>query len=356
MNLTPDAGQSYRWYHAPLQHPALMPLALLALLSGTMLLALLIGQYPLGIQELLQLLLDHLGFSTLSSEDRATLDMLVWDIRLPRVLTAVLIGAALAASGAAFQAVFINPLVSPGILGVLAGASFGAALGLVLASHWGVVQFLAVAGGLLAVLTSVGISRLAGGQGTMMLVLGGIFSAALFAGLLALVKYSADPYEQLPSIVYWLMGSLGQASLDDLLLYAPVLLICIAGLSLLGRALDVMALGDEAAQALGVPVQKLRLLVILLATVASALTVALAGMIGWIGLLAPHIARLIVGPLNRILVPVSALTGALFLLCADMLARQITASELPIGVVTELVGLPVFLLVLHRASKGWSHR
>ncbi len=316
-------------------------------------LALLVGRYPLAPGQLLAFLLAQAGIGTMAPEQFDLIHTLVWEIRLPRVLAAALIGAALAVSGAAYQAVFINPLVSPGILGVLAGSSFGAALGMVFFSSWLLVQLGSVLGGCAAVAVGLGIGRLFGVQSRMMLVLGGIFSGALFSGLLALVKYLADPYEQLPAIVYWLMGSLGQAGFDDLALYAPWILGSVLILALLGRALDALAMGEDTAATLGVSVARIQLLVILCATLASALTVSLAGMIGWVGLLAPHIARLLIGPLNRLLIPASALLGALFLLAADAVSRTLSSAELPIGVVTELVGLPLFLLVLRNVRRGW---
>lgn len=323
----------------------LLPLALY--------LALLMGRYPLAPGQLLDLLLVQVGVGTMAPEQFDLIHALVWEIRLPRVLAAALIGAALAVSGAAYQAVFINPLVSPGILGVLAGASFGAALGMVFFSSWLLVQLGGLLGGCAAVAVGLGIGRMFGERSRMMLVLGGIFSGALFSGLLALVKYLADPYEQLPAIVYWLMGSLGQAGFDDLAVYAPWMLGAVLILTLLGRALDALAMGEDTAATLGVPVVRIQLLVILCATLASALTVSLAGMIGWVGLLAPHIARLLIGPLNRLLIPASALLGAIFLLAADAVSRTLSSAELPIGVVTELVGLPLFLLVLRNVRRGW---
>lgn len=324
------------------------------LLPLAMFLALLYGRYPVAPGDLAEFLAASVGWHDMAAERYDLVKSLVWEIRLPRVLAAVLIGAALAASGAAYQAVFANPLVSPGILGVLSGASFGAALAMVLATSWTLVQLGAVAGGLAAVAVGVGIGRMFGSRAVVMLVLGGIFSGALFSGLLALVKYLADPYQQLPAIVYWLMGSLGQAGLADLARYAPFILAGVAGLALMGRALDALAAGDDEAASLGVPVVAVRTGVIVCATVASALTVALAGMIGWVGLLAPHIARLLVGPLNRRLIPASAMLGGIFLLAADILARSLADTELPIGVVTELVGLPVFLLVLRNVKRGWA--
>lgn len=324
----------------------LLPLAMAAALT--------FGRYPVSWHDLFEFLETSAGFGTMAADHYQLMHSLIWEIRLPRILAAVLIGAALASSGAAYQAVFVNPLVSPGILGVLAGASFGAALGMIAFKSWTLVQVASVTGGLAAVAIGVGIGRMIGSRSVVMLVLGGIFSGALFSGLLALVKYVADPYQELPAIVYWLMGSLGQTDLGQLARYSPVMLAAVLGLAVFGRALDALAMGEDEAASLGVSVSAIRTGVIVCATVASAMTVALAGMIGWIGLLAPHIARLLVGPLNRFLVPASALLGGLFLLSADLLARGLGNTELPIGVVTELVGLPVFLLVLRNVRKGWA--
>jgi iron complex transport system permease protein len=168
-----------------------------------------------------------------------------------------------------------------------------------------------------------------------------------------MVKYVADPYNQLPAIVYWLMGSLASADLKDMLRLAPPMAFGILMLSSLGRALDALSMGDDEARALGVPVTAVRYGVIAAATLVSALTVSLAGMIGWVGLLVPHVARLLVGPGNARLLPASACLGAVFLLVADGIARNAGTTEIPIGIVTELLGIPAFLLVLHRARRGW---
>lgn len=330
---------------------SLLPLLLLTLL-GTMLASLSLGRYPLPPGEVLHFLLHQLGLGELEAQRQALLHNLIVDIRLPRVLTAVLVGAALSISGAAYQAVFRNPLVSPGLLGVLPGAAAGAALGLVFSDSWWIMQVAAFATGFLAVAIGVGIAGLFGGS-LVMLVLGGIISGALFTALLSLVKYVADPYNQLPAIVYWLMGSLATADLPDLARVAIPMGLGILLLASLGRALDALSMGDDEAATLGLPIRSVRYGVIALATLISALTVSLAGVIGWIGLLVPHIARLITGPGNRLLLPASALLGAIFLLLADGLARNLAETEIPIGIVTELLGIPAFLLVLHRARKGW---
>lgn len=333
------------------RHLSLLPLLLLTLL-GTMLASLSLGRYPLPPGEVLHFLLHQLGLGELEAQRQALLHNLIVDIRLPRVLTAVLVGAALSISGAAYQAVFRNPLVSPGLLGVLPGAAAGAALGLVFSDSWWIMQVAAFATGFLAVAIGVGIAGLFGGS-LVMLVLGGIISGALFTALLSLVKYVADPYNQLPAIVYWLMGSLATADLPDLARVAIPMGLGILLLSSLGRALDALSMGDDEAATLGLPIRSVRYGVIALATLISALTVSLAGVIGWVGLLVPHIARLITGPGNRLLLPASALLGAIFLLLADGLARNLAETEIPIGIVTELLGIPAFLLVLHRARKGW---
>lgn len=318
--------------------------------------ALSIGKFSMTVGEVPRFFLAAIGLRDMSAERYATLHNIIIDIRLPRILAAVLIGSALASSGAAFQAVFRNPLVSPGLLGVLGGASFGAALGIVLNADWAVVQVLAFVMGLAAVALGVGVARLFGGVPLIMLVLGGMISGALFASLLSIIKYLADPLTQLPNIVYWLMGNLAQSNLREIAALAIPMLAGVVLLSVLGRALDVLSMGDDEAQTLGVPVTLIRYGVMAVATMVSALTVSMAGMIGWVGLIIPHIARMALGARNSRLIPASALLGAIFLLLADMLARTLADTEIPIGIVTELLGIPAFLLVLGRTSRGWHDR
>lgn len=331
-----------RWLAAPL-------LALAAALA-----ALSFGRYPLPAWETVHFLFAAAGIAPMAPDRYALLHNLIVEIRLPRVLAAILVGASLSVSGAAYQALFRNPLVSPGLLGVLAGASAGAALAIVAGGDWLLVQTSAFVMGLAAVGIGVGIAHAFGGGSIIMLILGGILSGALFASLLTIVKYMADPYSQLPSIVYWLMGSLGQANFDDMAWASVPMALGIVLLCLMGRALDALAMGDDEARALGVPVTAVRLVTIAAATLISAMTVSIAGMIGWIGLIVPHIARLLVGPGNARLLPAAASLGAAFLLFADGLARNLSTAELPIGIVTELLGIPVFLIVLHRVRRGWT--
>jgi iron complex transport system permease protein len=317
---------------------------LLTLLVLGMFAALGIGKYPICADTWWQLLQG--GAPDIAGS-------VVFELRLPRILAAVLVGAALSVSGAAFQSMFVNPLVSPSLLGVLAGASFGSALGILLSQSWFVVQLLTFAFGAVAVAVAMGIALLYRGSGILILVLGGIISTSLFTSLLSVVKYTADPYDQLPSIVYWLMGSFALVERSTLLGVALPMLLGIAMLMLFAKYLNVLSMGDDEARALGVDVKKVRLAAIAAATLISSLTVVTAGVIGWVGLVIPHIARMMVGPDNRVLIPVSALVGGIYLLLVDTLSRTLFDSEIPIGILTSLVGIPAFVIILKNAKKGW---
>lgn len=281
---------------------------------------------------------------------------ILFDIRLPRILAVMLVGAALSVSGGSFQAMFVNPLVSPGILGVLAGSSFGAALGIMVSESWVSVQFFSFFFGFIAVIFALGVARIYGKNAptTILLVLGGVISSALFSALLSVVKYVADPYNKLPAIVYWLMGSFSAVDMKLLLSVAVPLLVSIFLLAAMGKYLNILSLGDDDAKALGVRVSLVRNSAIFLATLLSAMTVVIAGMIGWVGLIIPHIARFIVGADNRVLLPMCALLGAIFLLWVDTLCRTVMSIEIPVGIVTALIGIPIFIFALKNAKKGFS--
>lgn len=329
---------------------------LLAVLGLTALVSLSLGRYPVTLGDLRRFLLPQSspGAPAPDSRQLHLLKNIIVDIRLPRIAAAILIGAALAVSGAVFQSMFINPLVSPGLLGVLAGASFGAAVGMILARSWLVVQLGAFSFGLIAVLAAMALSALNRGDRLLMLILGGVISGALFTSLLSVVKYLADPFDQLPAIVYWLMGGLSSVDSTTVLTVCGPILGGILVLVLLSGYLNVLSMGDEEARSLGLNVAFLRFLFIFLATIISALTVVMGGIIGWVGLLIPHIARMIVGPDNRILLPASALIGAIYLLIADDVARLLFSVEIPLGILTSLVGIPFFAIMLRKAKKGWN--
>lgn len=333
----------------------LAPAAVLAALLVAILLALCVGQYAVAPATIWQTLLHGAGLGPAGSDPYAA--TVILDSRLPRVIAACLIGAGLSLSGGSYQAVFRNPLVSPGLLGVLAGAGFGAAIAILFG--WPPLLRIATTfvGGLAAVGAGIAIAALFGRSDEgdiLLLVFGGLISTALFTALLSLVKFAADPADVLPDIVFWLLGSLASVSLEQIREIGPLLAIGIAMLLYCGRFLDVLTLSDDEARSLGVPAQGLRMAVIAIATVTCALTVALAGTIGWVGLVVPHIARLLVGPANRRLLPVAACLGAVFMLVSDTVARSVTASEIPIGIVTDLVGVAAFLLVLPRVRRGWA--
>ena len=328
---------------------------ILLVLPVTMLISLGLGKYPVSLREIVVFFCQRwFGAAYLTSERMSILKNVLMEIRLPRIFAASLIGAALSVSGAAYQAMFINPLVSPSLLGVLGGASFGAALGIVYLKSWYAIQMATFVGGMAAVMVAIGIARIYRVNTTIMLVLGGIISGALFTSLLELVKYLADPYNQLPTIVYWLMGSLSQTDRD--MVAKTGVLICLGLVILIfsSRQLNVLSMGDEEAKAMGVNVQKVRLVVIVCATVISALTVVIAGTIAWVGLIVPHFTRMITGPDNGRLLPVAAIFGAVYLVMVDDICRLAFSFELPIGIVTALVGIPCFAFVLRNARKGWS--
>jgi iron complex transport system permease protein len=326
---------------------------LLFLLCLIILVSLTLGKYPISLAEICLYITSSCGCGLMDSERAAILRNILLNIRMPRILAAALIGAALSVSGAAFQSMFINPLVSPSLLGVLSGASFGAALGMLISGRWIVVQASSFTFGLLAVLLSVTVARLYRGDRLLMLLLGGIISGALFTSLLSIVKYLADPYSQLPAIVYWLMGGLSMADGRTVLFASLPIGLGLFGIVLLSPYLNILSMGDDEAKSMGVNVGLVRMTLIFFATLISALTVVIGGMIGWVGLIIPHVSRMLVGPDNRLLIPVGALLGALYLVVVDDISRLLFNVEIPLGIVTSLVGIPFLALVLKNARKGW---
>ena len=284
-----------------------------------------------------------------------TVETIVWQIRLPRVLAAVLVGAALAASGAAYQGMFRNPLVSPDILGVSAGAGLGAALGIFLSLPVVAIQVLAFGGGLLAVLSVYVISAAVRRHDPILvLVLTGIAVGTLLGAAISLVKVLADPYDQLPAITFWLLGSLTSTTRADLTAALPAMLLGLVPLHLLRWRMNLLSLGEDEARALGVSTGWLRSAFIASATLMTSASVAIAGIVGWIGLLIPHVARLLVGPDFARLLPASLMLGAGFLVAVDALARTIAAIEVPLGILTAVIGAPFFLWLLATARRSWS--
>ena len=313
----------------------------------TIVISLFLGHYPATWRELTMSFFGIIPEG--SSPERAEiLSGIIFDLRIPRIVAAILIGASLSVSGAAYQSMFMNPLVSPGVLGVLAGGGFGAALGIVCGLNLFFIQLTAFGGGILAVLTALSIARVYNGDRLLMLILGGIISGAFFTVLLSLIKYAADPNDELPAITYWLMGSLSGVSSNDIMAVLPIFGTGLLILLFSGKLLNILSLGEEA-RALGVNPHKMRLMMITIATLLSITAVALAGIIAWVGLIVPHIGRMLIGSDNRYLLPVSALTGGIILLLADDLSRLALSVEIPLGITTSIFGIPLFVIFLRKA-------
>jgi iron complex transport system permease protein len=315
------------------------------------LVALTCGRYPLTLSQLLAWL--HALLFGLPLDDYQTLAVVVLNIRLPRILGALFVGSALSLSGTLYQSTFRNPMVSPGILGITSGAGFGAALGMLLALNSFGVQCLAFLFGLTAVVISSGIGRLVGrgSNSIVILVLAGMVTGTVFSSLLSLCKLLADPDDTLPSITFWLMGSLTALSNGDVLVLAGPVLLGSFPLLLIRRQLDVQAFGDHEAQSMGVNPRRLRLIVILCSTIITAAAISVSGIIGWIGLLIPHICRMLVGSNHHRLVPCSMLVGALYLLGVDTVARTVAPLEIPLGIITSLIGAPFFIYLMIKKRK-----
>lgn len=313
--------------------------------------SLFIGRYPISFTMALRVL-----WYRLTMAGTAPLDVyqtLIWEIRMPRAILGAMVGSCLAVSGAAFQGLFRNPLVSSGILGVSSGAGFGAALAILLFhAATSATYIFAFAFGMLAVLLSYLIGRIYNTTPTIMLVLGGVIVSSVFSALISFAKYVADPYEELPTIVFWLMGSLASARYQDILIAGIPMAIGVAGLIGIRWRINVLSMGDKEAHTLGVNLVLDKAIVIICATLATAAAVCVSGIIGWVGLVIPHIARMMVGNDNRVLIPASLSLGACFLVLVDNIGRIITGSEMPLGILTALVGGPFFVWLLKKTKGG----
>lgn len=321
---------------------------------GLVLLALNLGHYPVAPGQALAIL-----YAALTGTEHGlppTLETVVIEVRLPRIGAALLVGAALAAAGATYQGIFRNPLVSPDILGVSAGAAFGAALAIFLSLPFLFVQGLAFGFGLVAVFAVYLIATLVRGSHNplLVLVLAGVVVGSLLSAAVSMLKYLADPYDQLPAIEYWLLGSLAAARGADVLGILVPIVLGLVPLVLLRWRVNLLSLDEEEARALGVNTGRLRVLVIAAATLMTASAVSIAGMVGWVGLIIPHLARMLVGPNYVRLLPASALAGAGYLLAVDTLARNAAAIELPLGTLNAFIGAPFFLYLLARTRRSWT--
>ncbi len=303
-----------------------------------------IGRYGISVSDVLRALI---GDDTLDP----LIGNVVTQVRLPRIILGMIIGAGLACSGASYQCIFGNPLVSPDILGVSAGAGFGAALGILLEENSAIVSSQALICGLIAVGIVLLISRVNKKTELFMLVLSGVIVAAFFEALISLIKYVADPQDTLPAITVWLMGSLASASYSKVTICLVTIVPCIAILFALRWKMNLLSLDEEEAISMGLNVTGLRYTIIIVSTLMTAVSVSVCGIIGWIGLVIPHIARFFMGDDHRGIIPACAVIGAGYLLVIDGVARTLTAAELPISILTAIIGAPFFGVMLRRTMK-----
>ncbi|RSZ63876.1 iron ABC transporter permease [Corynebacterium hylobatis] len=320
------------------------------LLITCALISVMAGRYSISLPEIIRALGDSLSGQEFT-DDRV--GSVLFGVRFPRTVLAIFVGAGLAVAGAAFQSVFSNPLATPDTLGVSAGTSVGAVLALIFSWNLLGVQALALLFGLLAMAVTVSIARHRGKTSIVMLVLAGVIVSAIANAVISMLKLMADPTSKLPEITYWLMGSLAGVSFSSIALGVPLIVLGTLGIYLLRWRLNVLALSEDEARAAGLNIRVLRPLVIACATLITASVVSMCGQVGWIGLLVPHCARMLVGNNNRLVIPVSLLLGAAMMLLIDTLARTMTASEIPISVLTALIGAPVFILLLRKTGGNW---
>jgi iron complex transport system permease protein len=306
-----------------------------------------VGRYRIDANDLLSLLKGK------ATKDALAAAHVLLVVRLPRLLSAVLVGSALSVSGAAYQGIFKNPMVSPSLLGVSSGAGFGAALSIVLKLSGTWTQLFAFAFGIAAVsivyFTSSLVSK--GNNKTLTIVLVGVVVSSLFASLISLIKYVGDPLDDLPAITFWLMGSLSSVMMADVWPSAIPILIGIIGLMVIKWRINIMSLSEEEAMSLGLATNKVRFLAIACATLATAGSVSLSGNIGWVGLVIPHIMRMFVGNDYKYVIPASIAGGGLYILIIDMLSRSLFAVEIPLGILTAVIGTPMFLYIMVKRKK-----
>lgn len=324
---------------------------LYAALLACSVLALWIGRYSYTPRLMLDIFLSRLGLVTPYWEE--TMAQVLLGIRLPRVLLAVLVGGALAVSGASYQTLFKNPMVSPAILGVSAGAGFGAALAMTQDSMWWEIQISAFIFGLSAVLATTMIAWIFGRRELTVLILGGVVVSSLFGALLSIVKLLADTENALPSIVFWMMGSLGRGTGRDVIIMLPALCFSLLLLFTFRYQINTLAAGEDEAASMGVNVRLIKTVVIVAATLMTVVSVSICGIVGWVGMVVPHIARMVTGASYPRLIALSFGLGGIFLLMIDTVVRGVPGVDLPLGVLTSLVGAPVFVFFLSRVRRGW---
>ncbi|GAB6145712.1 FecCD family ABC transporter permease [Desulfocicer niacini] len=324
---------------------------LFLLLLGIALFCIQCGTYAIPFPTVIKTLSSHIFSIPQVSSIPALNHTILWNIRLPRTLLAILVGMALSTSGAVFQGCFKNPLVEPYILGISSGAAFGATLGIVFPAFFLSVQILSFIFGFLAVSMAYAMARVRGETPVVILVLSGIITGSIFASLVGIMKYLAQD-TALREIVFWLMGGFYYAGWRDVFVLFPIILTCFIIIWLSGWKLNVLSMGDQEAKSLGINPERNKFMLITLATLMTAAAVSSVGIIAWVGLMIPHTTRMITGPDHRRVIPVSAILGAIYLIVCDTIARTLTHAEIPIGIITSLVGAPyLFFLIRSRGQR-----
>lgn len=310
----------------------------------TVILSLCLGRYFINPIDVIKILLSKIiPLETTWNEMSETV---VLGLRLPRVVAAIIVGGALALSGATYQGVFKNPLVSPDLLGVSTGACIGASIAILLGFNSFALQLSAFIFGTMAVLLTSTIPKIIKNNSMMMLVLSGVIVSGLASSIMGIIKFVADTETQLPAITFWQMGSIAKVNFNDVLLVLPAILIASTILILLSWRINILSLGDFEAKSLGVNVKATRRLTIICSTILTAATVCISGTVGWVGLVIPHLARIIIGYDNTKLLPIAIVLGSIFMLIIDTLSRSITSAELPLTILTGLIGAPFYFFLL----------
>lgn len=312
-------------------------------------LALAIGRMPLSIRQIIDFFNAYLSGRNYDT----MLKSVIINVRLPRIITGLVVGAGLSAAGLAFQGVFSNPLATPDILGVSSAASLGAVIGILLSFSNLSIQALALVFGLIGVVLTLYIGKTRTKSSTVMLILAGLVVSSLTNALSSLLKYTADPTDKLPAISYWLMGSFARSSYKNLMLSAPLIIMGIVIIRLLIFKLNIMSLSEDEAKSLGVNVKKTRLIFIFASTLITASSISMCGQVGWIGLIIPHMARMMVGANNTHTLPISLSLGASLMVLIEALSRTVSVIELPISVLTAIIGAPIFISLIRKTGGGF---
>lgn len=311
-----------------------------------MLICLGIGRYHISVMDTIEAIWNAIT----GGEIDGTVYSVLFKVRLPRIVLALFVGAGLAVAGASFQSLFSNPLATPDTLGVATGASFGAVLALLLWDNIIVVQMMALIFGLISLFLTCMVSKMNGKSSIIMVVLSGMVVSSIFQALVSLAKYTADAEEKLPAITYWLMGSMSRATVQSLMLGVPFIIAGIGILFALRWRLNILSLQEDEAKSLGINIRSLRILVMIGSTMVTASCVSMCGQVGWVGLLVPHAARMIYGSDNKKIIPASIVIGATFMIIIDTISRAATAAEIPVSILTALIGAPFFVLLLRKTG------